>query len=128
MSTDSAYTFMTDICNRSSLENGLYIVWVKYSLLISHHLQHKFFNANFDARKRSFFYFLLTILIFHVVCPSAAWPSGTARWLQILCDGFDSWLEPKVFDVTYRVAADLRSASSLRSLLQLVLDFRFYIV
>ena len=29
-----------------------------------------------------------------VIKMSAAWPSGTARRLQILRDGFDSWLDP----------------------------------
>ena len=39
-----------------------------------------------------FFYFELGIL-------SAAWPSGTARRSQILCDGFDSRLELVAFDM-----------------------------
>ena len=30
---------------------------------------------------------------------SATWPSGTARRSQILCDGFDSRLEPIAFDM-----------------------------
>ena len=30
---------------------------------------------------------------------SAIWPSGTAGRLQILCDGFDSRLEPIIFDM-----------------------------
>ena len=46
----------------------------------------------------------------------ATWPSlcGTAHKGQILRDGFDSRLEPIVFDILYiRVAADSKSASSL---------------
>ena len=55
------------------------------------------------------------------------WPGGTARRLQILRDGFDSWLEPISFDI-YRVAADSKSASSLRSLPLLLLSFLFNMI
>ena len=58
-------------------------------------------------------------------CASATWPSGIARLLQILSDGFDSRMEPIVFHTIYWVAADRKSASSLRSLSQLPLNFQF---
>ena len=56
---------------------------------------------------------------------ATCWPGVTARRLLILRDGFDSWLEPIVFNKIYRVAADSKSASSFRGLPQLVLIFQF---
>ena len=58
---------------------------------------------------------------------SATWPSGTARRLQIQRDEFDSRLELIAFDLHWMVA-DLKSASSLRSLSSLPLNFEFNVV
>ena len=52
---------------------------------------------------------------------SATWPSGIARRLHILRDGFDSLLKPIAFVIPYcmrRVAADSKRSRSLRSLHQ----------
>ena len=58
---------------------------------------------------------------------STTQPGGVARRLQILRDGFDSRLKHLTYCI-YREAADLKSARSLRSLSQLLLNSVQYIL
>ena len=59
--------------------NGCYVAWRKY------------LNINFQI--------LLNIVCSLFVELLVTWPSGIARKLQILRDGFDSRLEPIAFDI-----------------------------
>ena len=57
-----------------------------------------------------------------ILSVSAIWCNSNVRRLLILCHGFNSPLESIAFDIFYRVAADSKSAISLRSLLQLLVN------
>ena len=53
-----------------------------------------------------------------------AWPSGTSRRLQILCDGFDPRLEPIAF-VFPEATGQLSAQAHFAVLPQLLLNFEF---